>query len=115
MTKDAAQSTFVGIALLLAGIYLLAGASISLGAGNNGDIPRYVWAIMGSYPGAMILAGLWMDKRAPVVGSILVLVGAVPLAVLFWWTMFLPVLAVVLVACSAAKFISHAGVREVGA
>ena len=84
MTKEAAQSAFAEIAVLLAGIYLWAGAAVSLGAGNNGDILRFVWAVMGLCPGAMILAGLLMDKRSTVVGSILVLVGAVPLAVLFW-------------------------------
>lgn len=47
--------------------------------------------------GVMMLIGLWVRRRNRVAGSVLVAVGALPAAAL-WWTVILPLLVVVVLA-----------------
>ncbi len=54
-------------------------------------------SLIGFIPAALIAAGLWLQRWAPVRGGILVLVAAVPVAVGMYWTVFGPVLALLLV------------------
>ena len=53
-------------------------------------------SLIGFIPAALIAAGLWLQRRAPVRGGILVLVAAVPVAVGMYWTVFGPLLALLL-------------------
>lgn len=112
MSTSVAQKTFMGIAGAMAGFYLVVGVLVSLGMGNPGDIPRFLWAVIGLCPGAIILVGFWTDRRSPLLGSILVMVGAIPLAVIFWWSLFLPLFAGSLVILGVGRAIGSASGRK---
>ena len=90
------QKGFMGVAALMAAFTIIVGVLVSLGMGESHvaghGVPRFVWGVVGLSAGAMILAGLWASKRSPLLGGILVVVGAVPLASILVWTIFLPVL-----------------------
>ena len=79
------QKAFMGVAALLAALYVAVGALVWVGMGNPGDYPRFALGIVGLSAGAMILVGLWVGRRSPLLGVTLVAVGAVPLAILFFW------------------------------
>ena len=87
----------MGAASVLAALYMLVGVLVSLGIGNPGDYPRLAWGIVGLLAGALILGGLWADRRSPLLGGILVAIGAVPLAVLFFWAIIPLVLVLMMV------------------
>ncbi len=46
-----------------------------------------------SIPAAIIAAGLGVNLRSRLLGGSLKLLGAVPLAVMSWWTIIAPILA----------------------
>ncbi len=103
---------FILAGVLLAAIYMIGGVSVSLGWANNGDIPRFWWAFIGLLPGAMILVGLWASMRSPLLGGILITVGAVPLAIMFYWTIILPLLAMTVVIFGVVRAIEFARERR---
>ena len=95
MDSPSTQNAFTGVAALLAALYMVVGVLVWVGIGNPGDYPRFAWAIVGLSAGAMIVVGLLANRRSPLLGDILVFVGAVPLAVLFLWAI-VPVILVAL-------------------
>ena len=95
MDSSSTQKAFAGVAALLAALYAVVGVLVWLGIGNPGEYPRFAWAIVGLLAGGMIVVGLLANRRSPLLGDILVFVGAVPLAVLFVWAI-VPVIVVLL-------------------
>ena len=94
------QMAFMRIATLMAAFTVLVGALVSLGMGerhvSGHDVPRFVWGIAGLSAGTIILAGLSVMRRSPMLGGILVVAGAFPLAAILVWTILLPLLWVLL-------------------
>ena len=102
MDASSTQKAFAGVAALLAAFYAVVGVLVLLGIGNPGEYPRLAWAIVGLAAGAMIVAGLLASRRSPLLGDILVFVGAVPLAVLFFWAI-IPIILLVLMVLLRAR------------
>ena len=104
MNRSLAQKGFLVVALLLTAFYLFLGVSNALINQEPTFVERFgaFWggvlgSLIGFIPAALIAAGLWLQRRAPVRGGILVLVAAVPVAVGMYWTVFGPLLALLLV------------------
>ena len=100
MNEPKGQSAFTGIAGLIAALTVILFVSVSLGFFESHvsghDVPRFVWGIVGVSAGAMILVGLSVGRRLPMLGDIFVVVGASPLAAILVWTIFLPALWILL-------------------
>jgi len=86
-----ARRAFIGVAALLAVIYSAFGLMVL--AGGGGEDTDNAWGLAGLAAAALIAAGLWIERRSPLRGTILVAVGAIPLAVLTFWSVLTPVLA----------------------
>jgi hypothetical protein len=89
--------TFAAVAMLLGVLYTSAGLSVWLGFWNPNVNARSVWGLVGLAAGVMIFLGVWIRARSPLMGAMLVFGGAIPLAVVFAWTLLPPVLAAFLV------------------
>ena len=103
MNRSLAQKGFLGVALLLTAFYVFLGVSNAVINQEPTFVERFgaFWggvlgSLIGFIPAALIAAGLWLQRRAPVRGGILVLVAAVPVAVGMYWTVFAPMLALLL-------------------
>ena len=96
MNESVGQKASIVVAALMAALTAVLFVLVSLGMGESHvsghDVPRFVWGIVGLSTGATILVGLWVSKRSALLGGILVGVGAFPLAAILVWTIFLPVL-----------------------
>ena len=104
MNRSLVQRGFLSVALLLTAFYLFLGVSNALINQEPAFVERFgdFWggvfgSLIGFIPAALITAGLWLQKRFPVRGGILVLVAAVPVAVGMYWTVFGPLLVLLLV------------------
>ena len=100
------------MAVITAAIGVLVSFGIAESHVAGHDVPRFVWAIVGLSADAMILAGLWANGRSPLLGGILVLAGALPLAFILVWTIFLPVVWVLLAMFTAVRVIRSARERD---
>ena len=83
---------FTAVALLLSVLYMAAGFSIWLGIWNPNEFARSLWGLGGLLAGVLILFGVWMQESSPLVGVLFVFAGAVPVAVIFAWTLLPPIL-----------------------
>ncbi len=98
MNGSVAQKGLLGLAVLLALFYIVVGVSIQA-EGDFGSVgEKIAWGLAAISAGAFILAGLWLSKRAPLLGGILVVVGAVPLGLFMWWLFFIPPVVALVVA-----------------
>lgn len=86
------QRAFSAVALLLAVLYMAAGLAVWLGIWNPNEFARSLWGLGGLLAGVLILLGVWMQESSPLVGALFVFAGAVPVAVVFSWTLLPPVL-----------------------
>jgi len=86
------QRAFTAVALLLAVLYMAAGLSVWLGIWNPNEFARSLWGLAGLLAGVLILFGVWMQESSPLVGALFVFAGAMPVAVIFAWTLLPPVL-----------------------
>lgn len=86
------QRAFTAVALLLAVLYMAAGLSVWLGVWNPNEFARSLWGLGGLLAGVLIVLGVWMQESSPLVAAFLVFAGAVPVAVVFAWTLLPPVL-----------------------
>jgi hypothetical protein len=86
------QRAFTAVALLLAVLYMAAGLSVWLGIWNPNEFARSLWGLGGLLAGVLILFGVWMQESSPLVGALFVFAGAMPVAVIFAWTLLPPVL-----------------------
>jgi hypothetical protein len=86
------QRAFTAVALLLAVLYMAAGLSVWLGVWNPNEFARSLWGLGGLLAGVLILLGVWMQESSPLVASLLVFGGALPIAIIFAWTLLPPVL-----------------------
>ena len=81
------QKGLLGLAIIFAVFYI----SLGLGSQASDDFSsvgdRVFWALVCSLSGAFILAGLRIGKRAPLLGGILVVAGAIPLGFFMVWSM----------------------------
>ena len=105
-----AQRGFVGIAALMAVLYVALGLSNAFVNQEPSFVSRFgeFWggvlgSLIGFVPAVMIVIGLRAQRRSPLLGGILVLIGAAPLAVGMYWTVVGPVLAVLLVILWASR------------
>ncbi|MEJ2341388.1 MAG: hypothetical protein P8Y10_04190 [Gemmatimonadales bacterium] len=91
------QRAFSAVALLLAVLYIAAGLSVWLGVWNPNEFARSLWGLGGLLAGVLILLGVWVQESSPVVGALLAFGGALPLAILFAWTLLPPVLTFLMI------------------
>ncbi len=109
MNASATDRSFLGIALLLAAFWVVAGAINAFGSGENiarEELGRFWAGMIFFVPATMIVVGLWVQRRSLLLGSVLVLVGVVPTAILMYWTVVVPIAAVVLVVLGGVRAIS---------
>ena len=85
-------SALVAIASFAGGVSFLAGLGGSLDSGGR-SMELVVGTTLLAASGAMVV-GMWGFSRAHRTGPTLVAVGALPVAVCFWWTGIVPALAV---------------------
>lgn len=90
------QRGFTAVALLLAVLYMAAGLSVWLGVWNPNEFARSLWGLWGLLAGVLILLGVWMQESSPLAAGLLVTAGAVPVAVVFSWTLLPPVLTLLM-------------------
>jgi hypothetical protein len=90
------ERVFRGLAGFLAVIAMVVGISAWLGADIPGHYPRPSAGIAGLSAGACILVGVWAFSRSPLVGALLILPVAVPLAVLLAWATVPPVVVLLM-------------------
>ncbi len=115
MNASGTDKSYLGIALLLAAFWVVAGAMNAFGSGENTareDYGRFLAGMIFFIPAIMIVAGLWVQRRSLLLGGVLVLVGVVPTAVLMYWTVVVPIAAVVLVVLGGARAIRLARERD---
>ncbi len=115
MNASATDKSFLGIALLLAAFCVVAGAINAFGSGENmarEDLGRFLAGMIFFVPATMIVVGLWARRRSPLFGGVLVLVGVVPTAVLMYWTVVVPIAAVVLAVLGGVRAINLARERD---
>ncbi len=93
MNQAVVQKGFLGLAVLLALFYIVIGVGYQASGDFDSVGERVAWGLAGFLAGALILAGLLMSKRSPRLGLSLLVLGAVPPAVAFWWTIVLPIVA----------------------
>ena len=112
------EKGLLGLSVLLAMFYIV----VALGSQVSGDFSsigeRVGWAFGGFLSGAFILAGLRLSKREPLVGGLLVVVGAIPLGFFMWWLIVVPIVALtvavfgVVRACGFASKPGHLGTSQ---
>lgn len=85
------ERVFRGLAGFLAVTTMVVGVSAWLGADIPGNYPRPAAGIAALSAGACILVGVWAFGRSPLIGALLILPVAVPLAVLLAWATVPPV------------------------
>ena len=94
-----AQRGFVGLALLLVALSVAVSLSNALAADDawvietNGRLRAVMQTLS---PGLVILAGLVASLRMPLVGGMVALAGAAVFATMMWWTVLIPMLALLL-------------------
>jgi hypothetical protein len=93
---SASESLFRGLAGFLAVTTIVVGVSAWLGADIPGGYPRSAAGIVGVSAGACMLVGVWAFSRIPLVGALLILPVAVPLAVLLAWAAVPPVVVLLM-------------------
>jgi shikimate kinase len=95
-----ARKGFVLVALIMAALLVALGIHNAFfnPASDAAQLGAFWAAMIGFGPAGVILVGLGAQRRWPAIGDGLVLVGAVPLGLLMWWTIVGPVLALMLVA-----------------
>lgn len=109
MNASATHKSFLGIALLLAAFWVVAGALNAFGSGENTareDLGRFWAGMIFFVPATMIVVGLLVQRRSLLLGSVLVLLGVLPMAVVMYWTVLAPIAALVLVVLAGARAIS---------
>ena len=94
--RQASESLFRGLAAFLAVTTIVVGVSAWLGADIPGGYPRSAAGIVGVSAGACMLVGVWAFSRLPLVGALLILPVAVPLAVLLAWAAVPPVVVLLM-------------------
>lgn len=90
------ERVFRGLAGFLAVTTMVVGISAWLGADVPGDYPRPATGIVGLSAGACMLIGVWAFGRSPLVGALLILPLAVPMAVLLAWATVPPIVVMVM-------------------
>ncbi len=90
------ERVFRGLAGFLAVTAMVVGISAWLGADLPGHYPGPTAGIAGLSAGACILVGVWAFSRSPLVGALLILPVAVPLAVLLAWAAVPPVVVLLM-------------------
>ena len=71
--------------------------------GDMSAADKLVWGLVLGVGGIMILVGLRQCSRTPPLGGALIVLGAVALGVMMWWSLFVPVLAVLLAAYGVTR------------
>ncbi len=96
VSEPVRQTAYLGVATLMAGLTVITSLAVSLGMFESHvyghDVARSMWGVVGVSAGAMIVFGLSMGRRLPLVGDLFVTLGAFPLAAILVWTIFLPAL-----------------------
>lgn len=87
------ERAFSAVAIFLAVLYMAGGLSVWLGIANPNEAARSMWGLAGLAAGISILLGVWTRERSPVLASLLVFAGAIPLAVVLAGAILPPVLA----------------------
>ena len=99
MNASTAQKGFVAVALLLVALSIAVSVSNALAADDAWVIEtkgRLGAVMLTLSPGLVIVAGLVASLRIPLVGGIVALVGAAVFVTMMWWTVIVPILALVL-------------------
>ena len=93
-------TTLVAIASLAGGVMFLAGhGSVDIG-GRPMELGVAITLIASSIA---IVVGTWMSKRTHRTGNEFVAVGALPVAVCFWWTGIVPAVAIPVAVASVVR------------
>ncbi len=95
MLTRTADLGFILIGGLLAAFYTALSVSILFGD-DNPTLGDAVFAAVSFGASGMILAGVRLISRSPVLGSVLLVAGAIPIGVIVWW-MIIPLVVGLLV------------------
>lgn len=106
MSAPLAERGFLGIGLLLAALSLALAAANLFAADDVWVVEKLgrIGAVtIGLIPALVILAGLGLRTRSPATGLALTFVGAIGFAIMMWWTILVPLLALLLVYCTFVR------------
>ena len=73
------EKGLLGLSVALAALYLLVAGNILIGDDFESMGRRAGWVAASALSGLLIVAGLWLGRRAPIAAGVLVVVGAAPL------------------------------------
>lgn len=106
------QWAFVGGACLMAAFTVFVTSLVAFGFGESYfagvDIPRPLWMVWGVAAGGLILAGVRVLSTSPVRGGGLVLLGALPMSTLLYWSVLVPAVWLTLALLWIARAIAMA-------
>ena len=90
MNSPVAERVYLGASVPLALVYAVCGVLMIGGWAGMNDGALGVFAVVA---GTLVLTGLWVGGRVPWLGGLLVAGGACSVAIVLWWTILLPVVA----------------------
>jgi hypothetical protein len=111
MTTKMAGLGFILMTALLVGFYATMGVYVVFDE-DQGPILSGVLTALFFAEGGMILAGLRLSRRAPLLGSVLLTVGALPLGLFVFWMVIPPVVAVLVTVFGVRRAIRFARERD---
>ena len=90
MNSSSAERALLVGSVMLAVLYAVCGVLMIDGWAGINDGPFGVFAVVA---GTLVLTGLWVGGRVPGLGGLLVVGGACSVAIVLWWTILLPAVA----------------------
>jgi hypothetical protein len=112
MIESTRRMAFIGGAWLMVAFTVGVAWLVAFGMGEaevaGVVIPRPIWAVAGGLAGLLIFAGIRSTGTSPMLGGALVLVGALPMAVLLAWSVVVPLVWLVLLALLSVRAITSA-------
>lgn len=117
MTSVSLHKALFGLGVFTAVAYIIVGIAGGIWPGHwddTGATDQILWVVFGVGGGLILLGGLRLLPRSPIVGATLVSVGAILGALPVFWTLIPLLLALVLIVLSV-MYARRARVRRVSA
>jgi hypothetical protein len=86
----------IGVAVTLGLVFLYFALLMAWMGLRGGWVAEGLVSLLGAAGAALYLTGLAVSRRSPQLGGALAMIGAVPMAVTLWWSLFMPILALLL-------------------
>lgn len=112
MNESRVEQAIIGIAVLLTVTFMVFGVMLSVNCFDEGWMVCGIMGLLGVLGGAGVLAGLYISRRSPTFGGTLTVCGALPMAAMMWWSVFVPILSVLVAAFAVVRAQRFASTRD---